>query len=106
MFLETKEAGEVQQAPAKTMKLSEAIRIGCAMHPQGRGAFFDGFGTCALGAAAEARGWQPSTYAQGMIEKFIPDVDKVHWIGRIASMNDDEGMTREAIADWLEAQGH
>lgn len=38
------------------MQLSEAIRLGAMLKPQIRCGFFDGQGTCAVGAAADAIG--------------------------------------------------
>lgn len=38
------------------MKLSEAIRLGSMMKPQGFGNIFDGISTCAIGAALDANG--------------------------------------------------
>src|ERR1700694_1708266 len=55
MFVEHKEVGEVTEAPARTLKLSEAIRIGCGMDAPNDGrSFFHGGGPCAVGAAHDA----------------------------------------------------
>lgn len=93
-------------APAKVLKLSEAIRIGSKIRPQCTDAnFFRGGKSCALGAAWEAAGGAYEEFFTGWslieshfrIDYFLMD--------RVASANDG-GQTREQIADWLESEGH
>ncbi len=115
MFVEHKEQGEVKEAPAKTLRLSEAIRIGASMRPQTKpgecGPFSRGH-SCALGAAYEAIGGQysgtmsttPVCDALAALGMFGTREDEL--VGSIIIKNDHGGWTRERIADWLEAQGY
>jgi hypothetical protein len=111
MFVEHKEALEITEAPAKTLKLSEAIRIGASYRPQG----FNGVlsqiheGTsCALHAAYEAVTGGPA-HDEGSDTSY----NLTQWAYRIFGnaatnviyKNDDEKWTREQIADWLESRG-
>ncbi len=101
------------------MKLSEAIRLGSMMKPQGNGGWF-GDTSCALLAASEAAG-VPCVYSgqygrlgldyDGMREKFpILKQHAIHPIYRkpyvlsdtIWYLNDVCSWTRERIADWVE----
>lgn len=92
------------EAPAKVLKLSEAIRIGAKIRPQNHhGLLYDGYGTCALGSAAEARGWNLSMRIN-VQKAFLTDVGVDLW-NQIGQRN-DTGSTREEIADWLQAQGY
>lgn len=95
------------------MRLSEAIRLGAMLNPQGwrRLKDFDG-STCAIGAALEAVGhkiiggeadYRAARQAfpilcwfapRGM---FGPTVFETVW-----HLNDASGKTREQIADWVE----
>lgn len=117
MFVEHKEALEVTEAPAKTMKLSYAIRLGALKRPQCYGLLFDGRGTCALGAAFDAHGHNLNDVMDSSPRVFNLLVASLEpalrstgggtselW-GEIGSLN-DTGSTREQIADWLEAQGY
>lgn len=89
-------------------KLSQAIRIGAKLRPQCRDGFFtDSHGTCALGAAYEAvSGNLPPVVGAMVVERL-----RAHGIQfpepfpNIICWN-DSGMTREAIADKLEAMGY
>lgn len=114
MFVEHKEVGETKEAPAKTLKLSEAIRIGCALRPvQAFGDLTDGVGTCALGAALEGiygYGSVASVYVYDSGKRNCRDLDS--YLGGdkwrelpIAIHNDYDRWPREKIADWLESQG-
>lgn len=90
------------------MKLSAAIRIGAKLRPQCTGVHFDGRGnSCAIGAAYEGRfgrqenpphwiSWKQA-FAAG-----IPTTDLYKKIGE----RNDNGWTREQIADWLESIGY
>lgn len=119
MFVEHKEIGEAQEAPAKVLKLSEAIRIGARIRPQCFGKFFRDGESCALGAAYEAGigraleyGGFPECFSDlerkfPMIHELVPSVrggvDRLYM--EIAARNDQKE-SRESIADWLEAQGY
>jgi hypothetical protein len=91
------------------MKLSEAIRLGAMLRPQGRIDFFSADGkSCALGAALEARGIQHRILATpaesdaiyGQLYRWWPWL-RVLSIDAITYRNDVEGWTREQIADWV-----
>lgn len=98
------------------MKLSEAIRLGALLKPQG---FDDGpFGasdqhTCAFHAACEAIGhprYGGESYDSwgrlGVWEAPCPvancDRNRYPW-NTVAHLNDDHRWTREQIADWVQA---
>ena len=92
------------QTETKQLKPSQAIRIGAALTPKCIGTLFSNGRTCALGAMWVGYGNK------------IPDngVLSVGWYkiyginGYLAieiSHRNDIGVSREDIADWLEAQG-
>lgn len=105
------------------MKLSEAIRLGSMLRPQGFGELCTErngeLATCALGAAEEAAAEQFSgasddTEGEGDVYTiFATTLDKKRacpackWVGRqavkhtIVHLNDDHLWTREQIADWV-----
>ncbi len=96
------------------MKLSEAMRIGAACHPQGTGLMFKmengQLRTCALGAAYE--GWfgcqeaEPDNTYSTLYEVFpLLRENSERLAQQIWQMNDQYGKTREEIADWLQEQG-
>ena len=107
------------------MKLSEAIRLGAMLRPQGFGAVFYSDGgvmkSCALGAAGEAVGVMrgelyrsPADQEWAELQKFFPILlsipqwpceHKGFWAGvssAIGHLNDTHRWTREQIADWVE----
>jgi hypothetical protein len=111
---------------AESMKLSEAIREGAKLRPQGFGAFFttdedDKTCSCAVGAAIEAltgkthvhdeevaatirEGWELFKSA-----RIAPGGAYHDWLPRlldISKRNDIRHHTREQIADWLSEQGY
>lgn len=101
------------------MKLSEAIRLGATLKPQGRTVFYDSLdrSTCALGAALDAIGqlggqlhltrynewckveehW-PYAFKLGTTE------DMTKSIAYKAAIMNDQGWTREQVADFVEAE--
>lgn len=88
------------------MKLSEAIRIGSTLAPQGFGRYKDVAGrTCALGAAQAASALRNEIVENGSecapspCECYgtIYPVESV-----IIHLNDHHRWTREQIADWVE----
>jgi hypothetical protein len=108
MFVEHKEQGEVTEAPAKTMKLSEAIRIGCAWVQETR--LFSG---CAIGTGYRARTgrdlnddadkdgrlfapYSLVSEAFGIPYEVVKHASDLHFSCR---------WTRPRCADWLESQG-
>jgi hypothetical protein len=105
MFIDTHErpAGEVQQKVGR-IKLSEAIRIGARIRPQGYGPpSTRGEDTsCVLQAAVE-----------GMTGRLLMSTDAcadfLGLPGRLITTlwrkNDTERLSRESIATWLEQQG-
>lgn len=117
MFVEHKEQGEVTEAPAKILKLSEAMRIGARLRPQGFVEYFTGGGSCAIGAAYEAvtgRTDYNSDDAPEVSEVFpqlaqpFPGSDyKDDTLeDAIWEKNDIDYWSREKIADWLESHGY
>jgi uncharacterized NAD(P)/FAD-binding protein YdhS len=92
-----------------TLKLSEAIRIGAKLRPQAKKLYCHNGGTCAIGAAAHgmyphlADVRQIEVAAWKVANKLAVDygrklTDEIYY-------RNDNGQTREQIADWLEAQG-
>ena len=108
MFLDEKEQGEVQQAPAKVLKLSEAIRKGCPLVEENK--LYSG---CALAAGYVAKtgknlednpaiGGGNSMYLNPVHDAFGVPVKVLER----ASLMHSRGATREAVSDWLEAKGY
>lgn len=92
------------------MRLSEAIRLGAMLKPQGFGVLRDASGaTCALGAALDAIG-HGENYTAAYIEFPICRASLIHPVRGGASigmyvlmtLNDDHRWTREQIADWVQ----
>lgn len=110
------------------MKLSEAIRLGAMLKPQGFGGYFVYGKTCAMGAALDAIGQLRTTYGHSAD---APEVDFRHYrlalnaafpllamepvacprcgfatrglVEAIQHLNDaPHRWTREQIADWVE----
>jgi hypothetical protein len=122
MFLEHKEATEITEAPAKTLKLSEAIRIGARIRPKCTSALFDEGRSCALGAAYEAVYGYPGDghygfpamdgrlglrFGEALSRAFPALYDSQRYLlHEVFAHNDFHEWTREQIADWLEAQGY
>lgn len=115
MFVEEKSKGEVPDFKLGTLRFSTAIRIGAKLRPQTTGRLFKEGASCAIGAAYEA------LYGEPPREAWLDNIDDANatlsscWMrvmdvfqratySDIGSKNDG-GWTREAIADWLEAQG-
>lgn len=108
------------------MKLSEAMKQGATMHPQGAGAYAGRQGnkwyTCALGAAYEGITGNLPRMARLSRRPFnsVPELAKVYDIreahpisgGRgdlwwlISDLNDNHHWSREQIADWLREKGY
>jgi len=113
MFVETKLRPQGEQQVGK-LKLSEAIRIGARLRPQGIGVFFDLAGrSCAMGAAMEARGIKPF-FDEGIphrVREACPEFVNSNGGGFSALakqiyQKNDSGATREQIADWLASIGY
>lgn len=101
------------------LTLSEAIRLGAMIRPQGYGSFVRDGASCALGAAAEACGigaddfeavgamW-PWTLRRIFTIEFISGHDWSHQQCLVDAreviwrLNDVHGWTRERIADYVE----
>lgn len=92
------------------LKLSEAIRLGATLKPQGFGSYFSGGKSCALGAALDAVG-RAEMEEDDIWPELLSHIDTVecpvcarlrdgHRI--IPHLNDDHQWTREQIADWVE----
>lgn len=89
------------------LKLSQAIRIGAKLRPQCFGHYFRGGASCALTAAYEAyTGRVPTAVSQSPADYLIKE-HKVpsQLIGDVIAWNDDLHMSREKIADKVEARG-
>jgi hypothetical protein len=92
------------------MKLSEAIRLGAMLKPQGFGSFNTNKSTsCALGAAANAVGitCQELCLFFPILKKRVKHPMTVFHVRRrifclIYYLNDSSRWTREQIADWVE----
>lgn len=98
------------------MKISEAMRLGAMMHPQGFGRLFDHrfndrtrqnevISSCALGAVLDGGLLSTDLRCIEVYEKRLcpacqePQAN-IEYI--IVHLNDHHRWTREAIADWLE----
>lgn len=105
MFVEHKEQGEVTEAPAKVLKISEAIRIGCQTTVQGRDiGYIKGNAACAWGAAAIGMGGGASLAAR--LHRETGEYEFHQAFGTtVMTANDFKGWTRERIADALEKVG-
>lgn len=102
------------------MRLSEAIRLGATMKPQGFGSLLvvgsNGREyTCAMGAAFDAVGAAQDIRAvafvfPGYSRKVFPICDacklpaRVGVTSMVMHLNDAHSWTREKIADWVEEQ--
>ncbi len=98
------------EAVVPKLKLSEAIRLGAMLAPQGWHALLDREGrTCALGAALAASG----AITIDALRELYPILEELY-VGcpvdgysrqplsiMIVRLNDIFGWTREAIADWV-----
>lgn len=105
------------------MRLSEAIRLGAMLRPQGFGLYQTIGGSCAYGAAMEACGIRPeiqNTISDEGIEALFPIArcsarcptctaaawatcaDEPTVNGIVPHLNDDHRWTREQIAAWVE----
>jgi hypothetical protein len=98
----------------KTMRLSEAIRLGAMLKPQYFGDFYGPEQTtCALGAAGDAIGtvfidqedvaaewpWTQGDFVRCPGELECGECGNV--LNTIPHLNDDHRWTRERIADWV-----
>jgi hypothetical protein len=124
MFTTEKSLGELPSSksreplPEEITKVSQAIRIGAKLRPQGTAYYFEHGRSCALGAAYEAIYGHPGVECAAGSHRdssgemlgvrlgnhfgqpfFNADLDY-----KIVCKN-DSGWTREQIADWLESQG-
>lgn len=93
------------------MKLSTAIRIGSMTTKQITGHATDGGnGRCAIGAAIDACGVRVKAEAGAWLQQFDELFPRYGDIcSEVWHRNDGEGrvqMTREALADWVEAWEH
>ncbi len=99
--------------PETKLRLSEAMRLGAMLAPQGFGTFRNRIGaTCALGAVAEAIGGiEHLRLVYPILDRRAeyPVADKAFYGGSslfdtIVQLNDVHCWTRERIADWIEAE--
>ncbi len=94
------------EQPVKTLRLSEAIRIGCRMKPKQcfEEAYSVDDGSCAIGAALDGYAELGRTFNRHF---FGIAIGVPNWlISRVIAMNDRRRMSRERIADWLESKGY
>jgi hypothetical protein len=99
------------------MRLSQAIRLGAMLRPQGRAGLLVNGKTCALGAACEAVGittgqvkYDSQAYKDLRAKWPFLDTEAYHEslpggdtvLVAIWKLNDIMGHTREQIADWVE----
>ena len=98
----------LEQHQLGKLKLSEAIRIGARMMPQGTGnPRANKEGVCAIGAAWIATGHDLPHDCYFPYSDFCEFFGVTHKLmGSIWCRNDEGDQTREQIADWLEAQGY
>ena len=95
------------------MKLSEAIRLGSMLDPQGFGTYSTvrngRTATCALGAASKAMFGDADTFALAhipILDEYAqcPQCFTIDRVFEISAdhLNDTHRWTRERIADWVE----
>jgi hypothetical protein len=98
------------------MRLSEAIRLGSMLRPQGFGHMWSGGKSCAVGAAYEALGYGdgkdvflPRDLYDLLISRIFlmpcgctPYQLRFSLVTAITHLNDAHRWTRERIADWVE----
>jgi hypothetical protein len=97
------------------MKLSEAIRLGALLKPQGFGMIFrqKTGESCAIGAALDAIGRLPFATDESSAYRHWPILYRtiehpIHYhletdvLNAITDLNDEERWTREQIADWVD----
>jgi hypothetical protein len=98
------------------MKLSEAIRLGAMLKPHTKDELLHNGSSCAVGAALDAIGelkgntereYQVAKETWPLLELVVSH--PLHYEGEPAALmsviwtlNDSNGSTREAIADWVE----
>lgn len=106
------------------MKLSEAIRLGAMMKPQGIGGRMDGETRCALAGASDALGIEarrhlscvPRVDYEALRARYpildapveampVSDNSGYGWtlLSAIWALNDNYEWTRERIADWVQS---
>jgi hypothetical protein len=91
------------------MRLSEAIRLGAMLHPQAFGWYQREGGTCAMGAAMDAGGFQRWPIVEVSPATCPACACVLHGNGIchatgaiIVHLNDGHRWTREQIADWVQ----
>ena len=87
------------------MKLSAAIRIGAKLRPQCRAFYAEDGATCALGAAFEAITHRLPKMDDPELDSVLDPLAPTAVLREVVTRNDD-GQTREEIADWLESIGY
>ncbi len=100
------------EAQQQLRELAHAMRVGAALRPQAREFYFEGdveIASCALGAVYEGITneitHQPG-YVIATIRETFPvlslSISQLRSLFQEISWRNDAGMTREAIANWLE----
>ncbi len=103
-MLVDRESHVAGKTKARKLKLSEAIRIGAAIRPQAFGDFYFEGKSCVMGAAYEAIGnaLGPNLWCYPTLTEYF-GLD-INFLGKLADRN-NEGESRESIADSLEKEG-
>ena len=91
-----------------TVRLSDAIRRGAALRPQGFGNYFglEG-GSCVIGAAFEGKFGRREGFPTCLLEEEFPellvDIDyDMPLLSALLRLNDEARWSREEIADWID----
>lgn len=88
--------------PEDNRKLSDLIREGAKLRPQGFGWMFKDGCTCALGAAFEVKFRRPPSLTDGIIAALNIALSTYKLV---TTWNDRDRYTREHIADLLREKG-
>lgn len=111
MFLDEKPQGEVTEAPTRTLKLSEAIRIGAKALSEHYTWYLrvdERRCGCAVGTAAYGLGMRDNVHHFGKMAEYIgmriPGIT-FEFLKRVEEEHVSRRMDRLQIADWLEAHG-
>lgn len=103
---------EVEKFEAvKVLKLSEAIRIGAKIRPQCFHSLFKNGGSCVLGAAYEGATGKADAVKHCQVSAIFPELralkhNDLGQVGWDMFKRNDDGESRESIADWLESKGY
>jgi hypothetical protein len=109
MFVEYKDAVEVPEAPAKTLKLSEAIRIGARCTVENPNVYLESSCGCAIGLGASGLGANSRVFwGWRKLYLFVQEKTGIPW-EILEEVNTRHSNAREPatqITDWLESLGY